>query len=122
MTTDTLSEDATCLVNMAGVGRYNVLLDENEGTNPHNIAKLSSTAQVSRYWRPREVMRGSDHAFNEVDQLKKLYTPELAEQVYQHVKLDYDIFHISKPSWIPHATGEWADSVDYKECYYKQHM
>ena len=120
MTSTTLPEDASCLVDMAGVGRYNVLLDagNDDDTNTF-IGNNNSTTKiiVGRYWRSREAMRGSRHVSAETELLKKLYTPELAEQVYQHVKLDHDIFHIAKPTWIAEATGEWVDSVDYQECY-----
>mmetsp|Transcript_78519 Transcript_78519/g.139249 ORF Transcript_78519/g.139249 Transcript_78519/m.139249 type:complete len:391 (+) Transcript_78519:76-1248(+) len=43
--------------------------------------------------------------------LQKLFTPEAARRLIDHMKLDYELFGFPTPSWVAGATGEWYDVV-----------
>ena len=91
-----LSQDASCIMKMAGIEQFN--------------RKGKSTNEP--YWdvsgRP---------AKDEDGLLKKLYTPETAERMYDKFREDYELFHLPKPKWISEASGELIDSVDHHACH-----
>ena len=93
----TLSQDASSIMKIAGIAKFN-----RKGNSPN----------AEPYWdisgRP---------AKDESDLLKKLYTPETAERMYNKYLEDYELFHLPKPKWISEASGELIDSVDHHECH-----
>lgn len=102
MTKPTLSSDATCIMELAGVSEFNV------------DGKTNAT-----FWKERTRMRVGDQKYSDEDEeevLKKLFTKDAALRLMEKFRPDYELFHLPKPSWIESATGEWMDSVNHHKC------
>lgn len=116
-TKSTLSRDATCIMDRAGLSQYNVV------HHTTNDSALEATSDEP-FWRPHSDMIkgwGAETRYqatggDETEMLRRLYTPELARRAIRRFQQDYDMFHIPEPDWIDQATGEWTDSTDHHSC------
>lgn len=85
-----LASDATCLLQKAGLERFNAF---NESEAGHQVNPSMGAA-------------------SEIEVLKNLFTPESARAMINHLKLDYDTFGFDKnPAWIAEATGRWYNKL-----------
>lgn len=99
MEKETLSIDASCIMDKAGISMFNRVNDSS--TEP--------------FWRDKNDMVSKKHLC-EVDVLKKLFTPKMARILVEKMQQDYDTFKLPEPSWIKDATGEWLDSNEHHVC------
>ena len=103
MEKDTHSSDASCIMEKAGINRFN---------------KQNSTS-TEPFWKEHSKMTIAGQHYrqeSEVETLKKLYSPTIARALMDKMKQDYDILKLPEPSWIEDATGEWLDSTDHHSC------
>ena len=101
----TVSKDAACIMERAGLTRYNT-----RGGGPEEDPFWVSLTEIPIFnYRP---------ANQEEENLKRFFTPELARQFMEKYRVDYETLHIPEPAWVQHATGEWLDSLDLpmKQC------
>lgn len=103
MTKETLAQDATCIMRQAGLERFNVMQEDKEGII---VPFWSRTSAVHAHRQESE---------DEV--LKKLFTPESARELMSKLHQDYETFHLSEPTWVAEATGEWMDTLNHHSCY-----
>jgi len=103
MTAETLAQDAECLTEIAHVDRYNV----------HN-----DTDRSHPFWVHDPIPKDQyEHSNSEEEEyLKKYYTQDMVEHVMEHMRQDYQVFQIPRPSWVEQATGDWADATGVREC------
>jgi len=99
MEKETLSIDASCIMDKAGISMFNRVNDSS--TEP--------------FWRDKNDMVSKKHLC-EVDVLKKLFTPKMARILVEKMQQDYDTFKLPEPSWIKDAAGEWLDSNENHVC------
>jgi hypothetical protein len=103
MEKETVSSDAACIMERAGIERFN---QQNEtSTEP--------------FWKEHQEMKvGKVHyrSDNEVELLKKLFSPEMARNLIEKFRQDYVVFRLPEPEWIWNATGEWLDSTGHHAC------
>mmetsp|Transcript_14562 Transcript_14562/g.26927 ORF Transcript_14562/g.26927 Transcript_14562/m.26927 type:complete len:137 (-) Transcript_14562:77-487(-) len=84
MEEDTFAHDMNCVLTRAGLDSF-----------------------VELYHDVPVVNRG---ALNTASVLKKLFTPDAARRLIQHMHDDYDLFGLPTPAWVEDATGEWFDA------------
>mmetsp|Transcript_17927 Transcript_17927/g.36122 ORF Transcript_17927/g.36122 Transcript_17927/m.36122 type:complete len:452 (+) Transcript_17927:182-1537(+) len=114
MTPSTMGQDATCFMQQAGIKHYNRI---NATSNETFWKANKSEFFMVRGWTQRNGQSfSSEQSAEEDEKLKKLYTPELARQLMEHLRVDYEVFHMPEPSWIADATGEWADVLFPEKC------
>jgi hypothetical protein len=103
MEKETLSSDASCLMEMAGTQKWNV---------------QSNATNAPPFWgdRNEKISSKSYRQESETEVLKNLYTPELARAVIKKMQQDYETFQLPEPEWVASATGEWMDSLDHHTC------
>lgn len=99
LTKETLNQDASCLMEQAGIQRYNINGIGND-----------------TFWDSGGVKYKKYRKESEDEVLRKLFTPELARQFMTKFQQDYDTFQLPEPDWVKDATGEWLDSLDHHEC------
>jgi len=92
---ESLSRDAMCLFEKAGLEGYN-----------HEF-HVDETGQGVRNDNFRSAARGG----NTDDEFLKLFFPaDVARQLIQHLAIEYTTFHFdTNPEWLEHATGEYYD-------------
>ena len=103
MEKETLSSDASCIMDKAGISMFNKMNDSSS----------------EPFWKEHKNMLVGRHHYRmetEVDVLKKLFTPRMARILAEKMQQDYDTFKLPIPSWIKDATGEWLDSNDHHVC------
>lgn len=95
---DAYSNDGWCLLSDSGLSEFNI----------HNgkpiFAETTSTDDNIHNGKPATSTDDDERAF-----LKKSFKSKAAEELYAHMKDDYDFFGFPKPDWIQEATGEWYD-------------
>lgn len=98
MKSQTLAEDASCLLNEAGLSHINV----------------QNKTDSSRFWvhHPKRYM---DNNSTE-ERLASYYTPEAAEIVFNAYREDYVLFNLPKPGWISRAKGELYHDPQSAKC------
>lgn len=101
MTKENLNEDAACIMERAGISRFNV---------------APNLAGNGTFWSEGGIWKEDRRKETEEDVLRKLFTPETARQVMKKFQKDYDTFQLPEPSWVEHATGEWMDTTDHHKC------
>lgn len=100
MTKQTLNHDAACIMERAGLARYNV----------------AATNDNCTFWNSGGVKTKEYRSESEEDVLRKLFTPKAARQLMSKFQQDYNVFQLPVPDWIYQATGEWMDSLDHHNC------
>ena len=109
MEKETLSSDASCLMDKAGISMFNKAND----------------SSPEPFWRDKKDMVSKKHhstkqelvrVESEEDVLKKLFTPRMARILVEKMQQDFDTFNLPTPSWIKDATGEWLDSNEHHVC------
>ena len=109
MEKETLSSDASCLMDKAGISMFNKVND----------------SSPEPFWRDKKDMVSKKHhstkqelvrVESEEDVLKKLFTPRMARILVEKMQQDYDTFKLPEPTWIKDATGEWLDSNEHHVC------
>jgi len=91
---ENLSKDASCIMDMAGVGDFN-----NMGPQSTSESFWDAVAAPNP--------TGSDTDAQEIAELQRLFTPEAARKLIQHLRQDYETFNYPKePAWLEGATGE----------------
>mmetsp|Transcript_114661 Transcript_114661/g.214704 ORF Transcript_114661/g.214704 Transcript_114661/m.214704 type:complete len:424 (+) Transcript_114661:76-1347(+) len=90
---------------------YNVIGLIEEDTFAHDmncvLTRAGLDSFVELYHDVPVVNRG---ALNTASVLKKLFTPDAARRLIQHMHDDYDLFGLPTPAWVEDATGEWFDA------------
>lgn len=100
MTKTSLQHDGACIMEMAGIERFNV-----------NEKGESFWKTGGLHYQEHHQQLGDEETL-----LKKLYTPEAARQFMNKFRQDYDTFQLPEPPWVQEATGEWIDSLDHHSC------
>jgi len=98
MNKDSLGDDASCIMETAGIARFNVV----------------GGGSTDRYWRsPNDTdpTAISDVGRTEEYVLKKLFSEHTADQFMRKFHKDYALFRLQPPEWIKEATGEWEDHL-----------
>jgi len=99
-THETLGDDASCVMEVAGIDKFNVM----------------GGGSTERYWRAgaRNTYKSSEEKSaltNETVVLKKMFSRESAIRLKAKFAEDYSLFNFPYPSWIDEATGEWENMV-----------
>lgn len=88
---ETFVEDMNCVLAKAGLERF---------AKPEHVQPWATT------------MKKGDSQLNSTMVLQKLFPPEVARQLINHMHLDYDVLGFpTEPEWLAGATGEWYDLV-----------
>lgn len=90
---DLASKEQDCLMDMAGLSEFNNLGLGSDGTS---------------FWDSFEARDSAVRTdLQEVRLLQKLFTPDAARRLIQHLKQDYETFNYPQvPQWLEGATGE----------------
>ena len=112
MEKDTFVSDSTCILEQAGLSRFN--RKKRKGSN-------------GKFWRgdarTAEWLGGTYSEEEPEDEvLKKLFSPKMARKLVKKLQRDYDVLRLPEPAWIDDATGEWLDSSDHHECSSALHL
>lgn len=104
MTKDGLASEASCLMETAGLSRFNT----------------RGPPEYLPYWEAPANWSDSNHAlgglklesnFTEEDMLQRLFTKDAARKLIDWYREDYELFNLPEPAWVEHATGEWYRAV-----------
>mmetsp|Transcript_64130 Transcript_64130/g.173140 ORF Transcript_64130/g.173140 Transcript_64130/m.173140 type:complete len:333 (-) Transcript_64130:254-1252(-) len=87
MTKESLTRDAACLLEEAGLAKFNAEFVGDETPTEKNT------------WT------------NEERLLMKLFTKDAAKELVQKFADDYSTFGLPEPAWVESATGEWYDKI-----------
>jgi len=105
----TLSSDASCIMDKAGISMFNKVNDSS--TEPFWRDKKDMVSK-----KQHSTKQGLVRVETEVDVLKKLFTPKMARILVEKMQQDYDTFKLPESSWIKDAAGEWLDSNEHHVC------
>jgi len=91
-------DDATCVMEDAGLDRYN-----SKGPD-HNNTAYWTTSDTSANAPPNNYHTNTDAEENAM--LQRLFTPDAARKLIALLHMDYETFNFPKePAWVPQATG-----------------
>jgi len=99
-THDTLGDDASCVMEVAGIDKFNII----------------GGGSTERYWRAGahnglHSLNETPALTNETAVLKKMFSRVSAIRLMGRFAEDYSLFNFPYPSWIDEATGEWENMM-----------
>mmetsp|Transcript_100866 Transcript_100866/g.193317 ORF Transcript_100866/g.193317 Transcript_100866/m.193317 type:complete len:132 (-) Transcript_100866:29-424(-) len=87
-----------------------------EDTFAHDMNCVLTRAGLDSFVQPyHDVPAVNRGTLNTTNILQKLFTPDAARRLVQHMQDDYDLFALPTPAWVANATGEWFDAEPVTE-------
>jgi len=103
MQKSTLADDAGCVMDVAGIGRFNHANGNETGHFWRHHGEADGDKESTFHSTTRDDEEGKV--------LQRLFSKEKAEELMVFFKNDYELFNLPTPEWVKSATGELLHTV-----------